>query len=69
MVLNAAALGIAVAEEDELLLLPRPKATDTLSVHLQGGEDAERKADGGGRQHVGSGSEYLGPQYFGLKLS
>lgn len=33
-VLNAATLWVTVAQENQLLLLPRPQATHTLSVHL-----------------------------------
>lgn len=72
VVLNAAALGVAVAEEDELLLLPRPKAADAFPVHLQCGEDTRRKVGGGGGERAGlqpAGSEYLRPLCFGLKLS
>ena len=53
VVLNAAALGVAVAEEDEFLLLPGPKAADTFSVHLQRGEDTQRKVDGGAERERG----------------
>lgn len=62
VVLNTAALGVAVAEEDEFLLLPRPKAADAFSVYLQRGEDTGRKVDGGGGERAGLqpvGSEYL----------
>lgn len=34
-VLNAAALRVAIAQENQLLLLPRPQASDTFSVDLQ----------------------------------
>lgn len=34
-VLNAAALRVAIAQENQLLLLPRPQASDTLSVDLE----------------------------------
>ena len=34
-VLNAASLGVPVAQEDQLLLLPRPQASHTLPVHLR----------------------------------
>lgn len=65
------ALGVAVAEEDEFLLLPGPKAADTFSVHLQRGEDMQRKVDGGAER--GGGYRLLGldlwPLCFGLKLS
>jgi len=37
-VLNAAALRVAVAQENQLLLLPRPQPAHTLPVHLQGAE-------------------------------
>lgn len=53
VVLNAAALGVAVAEEDEFLLLPRPKAADAFSVHLQRGEDTGRKVYGGAEREGG----------------
>ena len=52
VVLNAAALGVAVAEEDEFLLLPRPKAADAFPVHLQRG-DTGRKVDGGAERERG----------------
>lgn len=34
VVLDASTLGVAVAQEDELLLLPCPESSDTLLVHL-----------------------------------
>lgn len=34
VVLDAPALGVAVAQEDELLLLPCPESPDALLVHL-----------------------------------
>lgn len=36
VVLDAAALGVAVPQEDELLLLPRPQSADALPVDLRG---------------------------------
>ena len=71
VVLNAAALGVAVAEEDELLLLPSPKAADAFSVHLQRGEDTEESGWWGGERARPQPvrSEYLRPLCFGLKLS
>lgn len=71
VVLNAAALGVAVAEEDELLLLPGPKAADAFSVHLQRGEDAEESGRRGGERArlPPVPSECLRPPCFGLKLS
>lgn len=43
-VLDAAALGVAVAQKHQLLLLPRPQATHTLTVDLR----ATRKGQGAG---------------------
>ena len=40
-VLDAAALRVPVAQEDQLLLLPRPQAAHTLPVHLQGSEEGD----------------------------
>ena len=33
-VLNAAALWVAITQEDQLLLLPCPQPSDTFSIHL-----------------------------------
>lgn len=33
-ILDAATLGVSVPQEDQLLLLPSPESTHTLSVHL-----------------------------------
>ena len=42
-VLNAAALWVTVAQEDQLLLLPRPQPPHTLSVHLQEQKKKKKK--------------------------
>lgn len=41
VVLDASTLWVAVAQEDELLLLPCPESPHTLLVHLQGWECGE----------------------------
>lgn len=41
-ILNASSFGVTVAQENQLLLLPRPQPTHTLSVHLW---RAEKKRD------------------------
>lgn len=42
-ILNASSFGVTVAQENQLLLLPRPQPTHTLSVHLWRAEKREMR--------------------------